>query len=350
MLCVPVCATAEEASPHTRSGFIFLPALYYTPETELAMGIAPQWYFREGASSDTSRPSTITPLLIFTTKKQVITKVAFDTWLSEERHRVGGEVGFWYFPNKYWGVGNDTPEDNEEDYTPEEVKFKLNAQTRVYGSLNAGVAFEWEHRSLKEIEDGGVLGERTIPGSDGGVVSGGGVFVNWDSRDNVFIATGGSFIQASATFFGEVLGGKFDFDRYNVDARQYFSLGGAHSLALQGFLQSEDGTAPFYLMSLLGGQNLQRGYYEGRYRDRSVLILQAEYRVVPVWRRWGLAAFAGMGAVSKDIGDLRVEDLKYSYGGGARYLLSPEEGMTVRLDFGVGEGSSGFYITLGEAF
>ncbi len=47
---------------------------------------------------------------------------------------------------------------------------------------------------------------------------------------------------------------------------------------------------------------------------------------------------------------LPFDQLKYSYGGGLRVMLSKSEKLNLRLDYGIGEQSSGFYFQLGEAF
>jgi len=51
-----------------------------------------------------------------------------------------------------------------------------------------------------------------------------------------------------------------------------------------------------------------------------------------------------------DVDNFELGNFKYSVGCGIRYLFSREEGLNLRLDFGFAEGTSGFYITLGEAF
>jgi hypothetical protein len=39
-----------------------------------------------------------------------------------------------------------------------------------------------------------------------------------------------------------------------------------------------------------------------------------------------------------------------SFGAGARWLLLPKQRTTVRVDYGVGKGSSGLYVAFNEAF
>ena len=63
-------------------------------------------------------------------------------------------------------------------------------------------------------------------------------------------------------------------------------------LALQGLAAYMPGEVPFANMPVLGGQNLLRGLFGGRYRDQTLVAAQAELRL-PVWRWIGLAAFAG---------------------------------------------------------
>lgn len=93
-----------------------------------------------------------------------------------------------------------------------------------------------------------------------------------------------------------------------------------------------------------------RGHYEGRYRDIDMLVTQAEYRVVPVWWRFGLVGFVGFGDVSDRLVHFRLDDTKYSVGWGIRYVLNRDEGITIRLDVGYCDDQSGVYLNILEAF
>jgi len=332
-----------------RSGILFIPVLYYTPETKTAFGVAAQYYYRERGSEMSGRPSTIVPAVIYTQKNQIMADISGQLYWKRETYRLDGELGYSKYPDKFYGIGNDTPEDAEEDLTPRYINLRVNVQRRVYSELNLGLGYEFQHSKLLEVEEGGLLDAGSVSGSDGGTVSGAGIFASWDTRDNIFYPSSGSYHQLSASVFGSALGSDFSFNRYQLELRQYLGML-SHVLALQGQVTIATGTPPLQQLALFGGGDLMRGYYEGRYRERSMIAFQAEYRVVPIWWRLGLAAFAGLGDVAHDVGDFRLSDFNYSLGGGIRYLLSREEGITVRLDFGLGEGSSGVYITLGEAF
>ena len=93
-----------------------------------------------------------------------------------------------------------------------------------------------------------------------------------------------------------------------------------------------------------------RGYYDGRFRDKNQVVLQAEYRV-PLFWRLGMVAFGGFGTVSNNFSDLDIQYLKYSSGLGLRVALNKSEKLNLRLDYGIGQGKAkGFYFQLGEAF
>ncbi len=140
----------------------------------------------------------------------------------------------------------------------------------------------------------------------------------------------------------------------NIEYSQFFLL--AKPLVLGVDIQEQSLTgaqSAFYLMPEMGSDEMMRGYYQGRYRDRNLIAGQTElrYRLSP---RFGLAAFVGTGEVFHT--DFSFPQLKPNYGGGVRYFFDIQKGLSFRLDYGVGEKpageprETGFYIALGQSF
>ncbi len=337
-----------------RSEFIALPVIFYTPETKLAGGAAINSYFRESGSASNSKPSIILSSITYTQQKQMMAELVADLYWQNETYHILGYMGYKKFPDKFFGIGNNTPENNEESYTPRSAKFYFSVQKKIGAQWNAGIQFEFEQSKLIQIEKDGLLAQRNIPGSKGGTISGSGFLLNRDSRDNILYPTSGSYCQFSVNFFNNALGSDYDFKGYSVDFRQYFSVSSSHVVAVQSYLNMQTGEPPFQKLSMLsdrvGGSNLMRGYYQGRYRDKNMMAFQIEYRILPVWWRFGLAAFAGMGDVSDSLANFELRKFKYSIGGGVRFLVNQNEKLNIRLDFAYGNNSSGMYITIGEAF
>ena len=341
--------TEQDTVEQKRSGWMYLPIIFYTPETKMAGGSAVSYYYRESGSEITSRPSTIMPTLIYTQKKQIISQLYADLYWKDETYHLIGAISYTKFPDKFYGIGNNTSEDDEEDYTPENVPLLLNFLLKIRQGLYLGVQYGLANSKIKDVEEDGLLVAKDILGSEGGRVSGAGVLMNWDTRNNIYYPSSGSFHQVSSILFNDALGSDYDFNSYNLDSRKYFPLFSSHVLAFQGYINIITGDPPFQMLSLLGGQNLMRGYYTGRYRDKNMIAFQVEHRF-PVWWRFGMVGFVGVGDVADKIRNFERRNFKPSVGCGIRYLFNRKEMMNLRLDFGYGKDTSGFYITFLEAF
>ncbi|WP_432328470.1 hypothetical protein ACRQ5D_04150 [Mucilaginibacter sp. P25] len=141
---------------------------------------------------------------------------------------------------------------------------------------------------------------------------------------------------------------------FNIEYSQFFLLAPKWVLGLDVQEQSLTGsTSPFYLLPGLGSDELMRGYYNGRFRDRNMIAGQAELRY-RLSDRIGFAGFVGGGEVFKS--SFSTSELKPNYGGGIRYFFDVEKGLAVRIDYGVGQKIpnekrlTGFYIALGQSF
>lgn len=152
---------------------------------------------------------------------------------------------------------------------------------------------------------------------------------------------------------------QYSFRRLDLEAQQRFALfGPLRRLTLHGWVsltQTDDGNAvPFYLESTLGGKwNLQgvhetllgsdgteatlRGFRNFRFRDRYLLLLQAEYRI-PMWGPVDATLFAEAGKVTDRRRDLDLADLKRSAGFSLSLMRGPATAARVDVGFGGGEG------------
>jgi len=340
---------AKKEGEQKKSGFVFLPIIYYTKETKVAAGAAAVYYFRALGNKLNSRPSSIRTRMVYTQEGQFRMGLGSDLYFQNEKFRLESNISFKNFIDKFYGIGNKTSKDMEEKYTSRIFKLKLDFQNRVYSYLNAGIRYELENDSIMEVEEGSQLAKEQILGSKGGTASGIGFFLNWDSRDNIYFPSSGSYYRFMLTWFLNNLGSDYDFTEYRLDIRKYIPLFSSHVLAFQSYMNFISGNAPFQMLSLLGGESVMRGFYRGRYRDRNLIAFQMELRI-PVWRRLGFASFLGFGDVAGKISHFNMGEFKYSAGFGIRYLLIPEEKLNIRFDVGFGNDSWGIYIIIAEAF
>ncbi len=333
-----------------------LPVFFYMPETGVGFGAIVGYYFRLSgpAQPDTAGrnlPSYVFPILIYTSKKQIITQLRTELYPARGRYRLTGLLGYSKFPTKFWGIGNDTPEEDSTKYTAGTFDNMLEFQRQLAVGWYLGVIGQAAHRKLLEVEPGSGLDTGTIPGAEDGTIVGVGLSVARDTRTNTTFPRSGSFHQIRATLFDGLFGSDYEYGTLSLDFRKYLSPRQGHVLALRVYGVGTTGSPPFERLAMLGGDLLLRGYYIGRFRDKDMLALQAEYRAT-LWWRIGAVAFVGAGQVASRLADFEPDGFKASAGLGLRILLSPREGLNIRADYGRGfdVGSSGFYLSLGEVF
>jgi len=121
-------------------------------------------------------------------------------------------------------------------------------------------------------------------------------------------------------------------------------------IAFNFYTEFTGGIAPFNQLALLGGNKRMRGYFEGRLRDNHQVIFQSEYRFPIYKERFRGVLFGGIGQVANTFSDFKLQQMKYTYGLGLRILINKKERIHIRLDAGFGKDTSGFYLTIGEAF
>jgi outer membrane protein assembly factor BamA len=94
---------------------------------------------------------------------------------------------------------------------------------------------------------------------------------------------------------------------------------------------------PFYLQPTLGGSRLLRGFVTDRFRDRTLLALQAEYGwdVSPFLNA---VAFYETGTVARDLSALQLSNFRRSYGLGFRFGSARTVAFRTDVALGSGEG------------
>jgi len=352
-------ARAQEPVPPTDSStgargatIVPLPAVFYQPETGWGFGGLVTYYFRPGDPTPSFvPPSELGGSLIFTTRSQILASLGTRLYLDGGALRVVGNGSFIKFPTKFWGIGNDAPDEAEEDYTPLIAAFSGEVLREVRRGWFVGGRLQAAHRTLREVSDSGQLVTGTVPGSNDGRIVEGTLLFTRDVRNNTIYPTAGRYYQLGLLGAATALGSNFGYAGVQLDFRGYVSPGGRHVFAIRVVGAGRSGVSPFELLPALGGDVLLRGYYQGRFRDNVMVAFQGEYRFPVIWRI-GLVGFGEAGQVAPAVADLGFKRFKTSVGGGLRFLLSSKEGLNIRADYGWGFDveSGGFYLGIGETF
>lgn len=338
----------KDSLSHTR--LHLFPVIARSIETGWSFGTVGTITFRPYPKDTVSRTSNMELLFLYSTKKQLVTALNGVQYFNSEKYILSEQISYSSFPDKFWGLGNHTPDHDEEPYKYNQYYIYLHLQKKLVPGLFLGMIFEKQKVWNVTYVPGGKFDQQQVNGRMGYSVAGLGGSITYDKRNNAFSPNKGFFGQFSFNHFSKLLGADFIYTNYVLDLRKYINLATNQVLAMQLFNFSNTGDVPIRSLASFGGANRMRGYYDGRFKDKNLLIFQTEYRF-PLYKRFSAVAFGGTGHVSNTITGYSFDDLHYSFGGGLRFAVDKKERLNIRMDYGIGSGkNSGLYLQLGEAF
>jgi hypothetical protein len=336
------------AAPPAPGDLKLLPILTpaYRPETSWLLGGAVV-LIRPSGSELGGRDSQLQMLGAATELGQYVLAVRPSWYLKADAVHLAGNLEVSRFPDYFYGIGNGAPPSAKEPYTPVYLLADLAPLFRMAPGLYLGPTLRVQNATMRWVTPGGQLASGAVAGSAGGTTVQLGASAEWDTRDSTLYPRAGELLRVDLRRADPGLGSDFEFGLLRLDARSYHGIGASGVLALQAVLELRSGDPPFYDTGKLGGGELMRGWYAGRYRDRQLWSAQAEYRLPLVWRL-GAVAFGAAGAVARDGRDL-ADAVRLAGGGGLRIAPLARVPINLRLDVAYGNATS-VYFGLGEAF
>jgi outer membrane protein assembly factor BamA len=336
-------------SPANIRHVLVLPIIASSIETGWSFGLVGASTFHVKKGDTVTRTSNAQALALYTTHHQFVAALNGSIYFPGERLILNEQLSYSLYPDHFWGLGKTTPHTNKESYKYKQYYIYLHPQFLIRRNLFLGVIYAYQRVFDVDYVPGGLFDQEDIPGRYGYHVSGIGFSLTYDTRNNAFAPDRGMMLQAYINPFSDFLGSDYEYTNYVIDLRRFVRIYREQVLALQVWGSLNSGEVPLRSFAYLGGANIMRGYYAGRYRDKNAAAIQAEYRI-PLWWRIGAVGFGSVGNVGPDLKDINFQYLKYSFGGGLRVALNQKERLNLRLDYGIAHGSQGFYLQLGEAF
>lgn len=348
---------SNEKDTTRKASFLPLPAFGYSQETGFEFGVGAIYSFYIDRKDTLNRSSNFALNATYSTKKTANFMLKGDTWTKGNKYHFIGEIRFKNQPFNFYGIGNNAKKTDEDKLDQRVFKTLFDAEMNTLPKAYSGVSLGFENYRFIDKEIGGIYSTSPqILDKDGGSVAWIGASQSYDTRNSNNYPTKGFFGRATYQYAPDFFGGEsFNGSQIKVDLRGFFSLAPKVVLGVQGiFYTIQSKSTPFYLLQQLGNDQMMRGYYSGRYRDENLMAAQAEIRY-RFMNRFGIVAFAGTGKVFAN-GEFNADGLKPNFGVGGRYFFDPAKGLSVRLDYGIGEKlpnekrQAGFYISLAEAF
>lgn len=327
----------------------------FAPETSWEIGFSSLYVFFAKRDT-TNRLSEINGFTFFTLENQYGLWFDHAIYSHQDRWFFLGKLRFQSFPLYYHGIGIDSPEEYEARVDAQQIIIKERVLRKLKKNLFVGMELDFQRLSAVDF----VLNESTNQtfekplGGNGSTNVGLGLGLVRDDRHNVLNVREGFFSELAFLHYNPAWGSTFNFTSILSDSRIYKSMGKNNVLTAQLLGQINFGDVPFNQLALMGGENIMRGYYYGRYRDNNQLAAQIEYRFLPIpfsfTQRLGAAVFAGTGSVFNQVENLEASNLVYSAGAGLRFLLFPKKDIWTRFDYACTKEGMGYYLFIGESF
>ncbi len=297
-------------------------------------------------------PNSISINSIYTLKKQCVIRLQPEFQIKKGKYSIAFPITYKNWPSSFYGIGNSTDENAEEEYTSQFIEMQLSAKRRFLHKLEFEIFYEIDNYKILKLENCGILSAEEIPGSRNCLISGLGFSLIYNTRDNSFLPSSGNYCKLENTFFNDLFGSDLNFSQYKLDIRKFLPVREGNTVAFQGLFTYTKNEAPFQKLADLGSK--MRGYNGGRFIDDHRLILRSEYRLFP-WKsgkqsRIGFAGFVECGQVAPSIKEIQFAELKCSGGIGLRFILIPDEKFTLRIDYAIGKNSTDLILISQEAF
>lgn len=281
----------------------------------------------------------------------------------QDRYRLIGELWYKDMPYHYWGVGYADGRAHEQSDSTTLYqrrwfrlynKFLRRFADNIYSGpiLDIARTRAGDLNPLMEADEAVLSDGRDIRNTGVGWV------VQYDSRDVVVNAYRGLLLDLSTIWYANFLGGEWRYRTLELDYRQYQQLGEKRRiLAWEARTRHAFGEVPWPELSQVGSPIDLRGYYWGRYRDKSMLFALVEYRHMFQRRTlnrkgnydspFGFVAWAGVGTLGAAPNELFRD---YIPNAGLGFRIETEPRMNIRIDYGLGLNTSQFYVSFNEAF
>ena len=333
----------------------------YTPEASFGVGGAVLASFRMNKQDTISQRSFLPAGLNLSINGTIVVAGAGTFFFNENRFRIYMNYGYRNEPSHYYGKGFEKAENLERgDSTTRFHRSYFQLYPRFVWEVRPhfylGGLFDLNYTKVSDVnpvmEEDPYFQRKYFNVGIGGLIQ-------YDTRDDVATPTRGMLLGANFKLFGKYWGGAYNYEIIELEYRQFKNVFRPRStLAWIAKSQIGLGDIPFTELPTFGSPFDLRGYYMGKYRDKSMAYGIVEYRHMfgspakyksgNFWAKCGFVAWVGTGTIGETPFDWNK--WKLNFGAGLRFQMQP--GKNFRLDVGKEPGQPGMqvYMNMTEAF
>lgn len=336
---------SETVDPKNGIDWGVLPGPFVNPLQGVGIGVAAIGLYSPEHREKQTQLSTLSIKSYASSSGSFGLGIENSTYFGDDTWRADLNAWLSHSPQNYWGVGISNAENNDlkTEINTDIVDIKPKVSYRLlpytYLSLN------WQLTHYGNIKSTGTA--LSIQDKQNSQVSGIGIGIAYDSRDFAPNPDKGMLASINYNHYAKTLGSSYNFERITFNYRYFYRFTPSWLIAYDLYGQGNQGNIPWYAMSQVGINGRMRGYYQGQYRDKYQLNTQVELRQ-QFTQRHGFVYWLGAGNIANRSQQLFSNNWLPTAGIGYRLAFKPK--VNIRLDFGFGKHSNGFYFQINEAF
>lgn len=336
----------------------------YTPEASFGVGGAVLASFKMNKRDTISQRSFLPVGLNLSVNGTIVVAGAGTFFFNENKFRIYANYGYRNEPAHYYGIGieeadNTLRSDSTTKYHRSYFQLYPRFVWEIRPNFYVGGLFDLNFTNTTDINPEMAEDPYFLKYKSKYLNVGIGGLVQYDTRDDVATPSRGLLLSTNFKLFGKYLGGAYNYEILELEYRQFKNIFRPRStLAWIAKTQIGFGDIPYSELPTFGSPFDLRGYYIGKYRDKSMAYGIVEYRHMlgsmekyksgNFWAKCGFVVWGGTATIGETPFDWNK--WKFNFGAGIRFQMQP--GKNFRLDIGKGVGESGVqvYMNMTEAF
>lgn len=284
-------------------------------------------------------------------------------WLRNNTWNIQGDTRFMVYPQYTWGLGNVKGSyDNRVLVNYKYIRFYQSALKRIRPYLFAGLGYYLDYH-FNIQSDNPEVDLKEFTGYSHGLnkrsfSSGLSLNLLYDTRNNAINPLPGAYVNMVYRINPTFLGSNDNWQSVYLDIRKYVLLGkvsdgGQNMIAFWSYFWTTlNNTVPYLDLPSTGWDPYNRsarGIDQNRYRGRSLLYLESEYRRdITSNGLFGFVVFANANTLS-GAGKFGAS-WHPAAGAGLRVKFNKGSNTNIGIDYGFSKGYSSIMLNLGEAF
>lgn len=339
---------SNKQKPNKKIDFGFIPGPNYSSTTGLGLGLLGTATYSADRTDPTLPRSNASVYSNMTTAGFFVVGLRGNHIFPHENFQLDYKVNLSTFSTSYWGMGyaNADNDDNETDYRRNRINAMARFMVKLAPNTYIGPFVNYRVTQARGVnEDFSYLWQgqdKTIHTYTAGLS------FTYDSRDFMLNASKGVFVQIDQTFTPRCFGnGKYNFSTTEATFATYGKLWKGAILAGELHGQFNYGHTPWSQLATVGSNDRMRGYYEGRYNDKSVIEGQVELRQ-HIKGRNGVVAWVALANAFPDFKNIAWRYTLPNAGVGYRWEFKKR--INIRVDYGFTRNGGGFIFNINEAF